>query len=255
MMNKYDDIYEIEEKPKRKRNEDPTTWGDAWRAIGIFIGTGLSLGLAFFFLQRLILGEKYNSYLDITINGSGLQSTGYPLLDNYYASLDNPIVVLIGALLGILIMVLILFGIFGITHVIATKILNGNGTLRGLIARAMPITTWVYVVYTVFGGVLGIFFIEALVERFAGVNIAASTESLNEYSQFILSQSAGLYVIGIIFWVIWGVLTSFKTSETYGMTKNKGCVSLILTNVTIFGLFCGCIFAFSFALVGFVTTI
>ncbi|MGB7339902.1 MAG: hypothetical protein WBC91_13485 [Phototrophicaceae bacterium] len=250
MMSHYDDVYEFDEKPKRKRNEDPTTWGDAWRAIGIFVGAGLAVGISFFFLQRLILGEKYDTYFDITINASGLQGIDNSLVNGYFEGLANPLVALLGIVLSILLTVLALFVIFGIVHSFSTKVLNGDGTLRGLMARAMPITTWVYLSYSIVAGIWGIFSISATVERFAGVNIAASTAMANEYSQFVLSQSGLLYAVGFIAWLVWGVLTSFKTSETYGITKNKGCVSLILTNATIFGLFCGCIFAFSFALVG-----
>lgn len=168
-MSEYDDLFEVEEKPKRKRDEDPTTWADAWKALGIFAGTIVLVGTSMSVIQNIFLRDTFDSYMDITLGGSIPEVASF--MDTYMNAFQNPIFLVLYMAIAIVIVFISLFIIYGIIHVFATKVQGGDGTLRALIVRANLLTVGTYVVYGIIASISNYFLMIRVVERYEGVNI------------------------------------------------------------------------------------
>lgn len=247
-MNRYDDIYEFDDKPKRKRDEDPTTWTDAWKAIGIFLVIYLVLTGITWVAQFTLYGDLSKKYFDITLSANPVQQP--EIIDSYFNAFQNPAPLFLALyfVLATILVVVALFIVYGLIHVFATKVQGGEGTLRGLIVRANWWTIGVLVINSLFSSIFNYFMMSNVVNRFEGVNIVASSAALTEYSNFIISESTGMYVTVLIAWLVWCVNVGLVTAKNYHIAKSKGCLAMVLTNVALIAMYCGCTFAIGFGL-------
>lgn len=248
-MSQYDDIYSFDEKPKRKRDEDPTTWLDAWKALGFFTIVMGVYSLIVSYLQHLYMGDAMQTYFEITLGSSDLDNGTANFLQSYATGLSNPLFYIIVLLLTLVMFIAGLFIVYGLLHVVATKLMGGVGTLRGLIVRANRWTLGIYIVSGLLSTIASSVMILTIAERFADANLGNSA-AMNEFTQALFTYSSVTYGILFITWLGWNIAMSFVASKNYKFSTGKGCMSLFMTNIALLVLFCGISFALGFAVVG-----
>lgn len=103
--------------------------------------------------------------------------------ETFINAMQNPVYVIIYMVFIIAIIYIALFIVYGMIHVFATKVQGGEGTLRGLIVRANLLTIGTYVIYAISAGLSNVYTALRVVERYEGVNIMESLETLDEYNR------------------------------------------------------------------------
>lgn len=253
-MSEYDDLFEVEEKPKRKRDEDPTTWADAWKALGIFAGTIVLVWIFALVMQNLFFKDIFDTYLDMTVSASAT-----PELENamgsYVDALKNPIFLVIFNIIALSFIFFTLFIVYGTIHLWATKVQGGIGSFRGFIVRANLITSISYLLYGVVINIAIIVIAMNIVSQFEGVDINASFASMTEFNNALQSQTNASTMAFFVFTLIWSIGAGFAVAKNYRMSKTRGCLTILISNVSLFAFLCGCIFAVSFGVAGFVATL
>lgn len=251
-MSQYDDMYSFDEKPKRKRDEDPTTWGDAWKAIGLFVAVVMIFSLVVSFIQRMLYADVMQEYARLTFGSSDLDPTTVSFLENYTTGTGNPVFLILSLLLSMVILIVGLLVTYGVMHIVATKLFNGYGTLRGLIVKANRWTLGFYLVYGLISTVVGTIMIVNMTSQFASVDINSSA-AMTEFSQSIMSSLYFIYGLFFVIWLGWNIAMSFVAAKNYKFSTGKGCMSLFMTNIGLLVLFCGISFAMGFAVAGMMT--
>lgn len=122
--------------------------------------------------------------------------------------------------------------LYAILHFIAGTMFAGEGTFKGLIHRLTNFITFYWAGLTI---VTLIFTVRAFSTMFE--NSESMIQSINSFNTL-----SGLMLLAMIFFVLW---ISKLTGENYQFGGFRGCLSVFLTMVTVIGLSCGCIFAFS----------
>lgn len=132
---------------------------------------------------------------------------------------------------------------YGLTHVYATQLFKGDGKLAGLIVRANTWTMGTYFALSIASSIQSLIMMNAIVERFEGINIGASYSAMESYNEAILSMMLPMYLIWGIAWLAWSIAVSRIVGRNYAIGDGKGCGSLVVMNVTLAVLFCACSFA------------
>lgn len=237
-MNYNEESYSFDDKPKRKREEDPTTWADAFKALGIFSGVIFIFGIIGNILNALLLADTMDGYYKIL----GTASTSNPFLDSVEA-IRNPVYMILYMLIGVIFLVIGLLVLYSLMHFFATKIFKGEGTLRGLIVRGNVWTTGSYLAVSIALSLQSYILVNTIVNQFQGVNLSTSSYvELQQFNDAIMSVMTPMLLIYGITWLVWGIAMSNITGKNYALTTGKGCASMILMNVSLFVLFCGCSF-------------
>lgn len=250
-MSQYDDLFEeVEDKPKRKRNEDPTTWAEVWKALGIFAGTIILVWIFAWVVQNLFFKEIFDTYLDMTVRASVTPELE-GMMSSYADSLDNPIFLGIFSIIAMGFIFFTLFLVYGTIHLWATKVQGGIGGFRGLIVRANPVTSGVYLLYSIVINIALAVIAINVVNRFEGVDISASFESMTEFNNALQLQSRASSMVFLVFALTWSIGAGFAVAKNYQMSKTKGCLTILISNISLFALSCGCMFAVGFGVAGF----
>ena len=239
-MKEHEELYSFDEKPKRKRHEDLTTWANAFRAIGIFVGLVLVFGLIGNALYYLFLGSRMETYYEIL----GTSSFPNPVLDNI-TTFGSPIYVIITMLISIVFLVVAMLIIYGFIHLFATKLFKGDGSLPGLIVRGNTWTTGTYLAVSATMSIQSIILMNTIIEKFEGLSLSSYMVQ-QQYNEVFMTTMIPMYFIYGIAWLAWGIAMSRITARSYALDTSKGCGSLIMMNISLFVFFCGCAFTFGF---------
>jgi len=242
--------YSFDDKPKRKRDQDPTTWADAWKALGILAGVVLVYSLITNFASQLILGDTLARAGEISLELARVQTVGLDLsfLNTMSNAMMNPLFVLGAALVMSTILVLVLLIIYSLIHAVTNKFLGGEGTLRGLIVRANGWSLGIYLVYSIGVFLANLQFSSALVNRFDGATI--TTPLLIEYQTMASNFSLVANILLYGGWLVWSIAISMIVSRNYQISKGKGCLAMVISNVILGVVVCALAFAVGAAIFG-----
>jgi hypothetical protein len=236
--------YSFDEKPKRKNSDDPTTWQQAWQAIGIMMALMVLVSLGGVLVQNTFMGDKLQRYFEIVTTGnySGNPAAG---LTNMY---ESPVTAVAVTLVSLLISLLALFIVYGLSHFFAIR-LNGAGTMRGLIVRA---NNWMLICYSLFAVVSYIanyVVVSNIVDYAARIDINSSSEALYTFNNYMLSQLQILSASSIGGWLIWSIGMSYVMGKYYQFGQGKGCLAVFFLNLSIFAAYCAISMVVGFALI------
>lgn len=245
-MNNYDE-YSFEDKPKRKRSDDPTTWGQAWMAIGQFVVLAVSLGVVGNIIQQVIFADRNQRYVELLTTGVYSNNPAGPMVDLY----SSPVSTVIAFAINMVIWIICLLIIHGLVHFFAMR-MNGLGTLPGLIVRSK---TWMLISYCLFfiAAVLTNMILVNSVLDYANLNaISGSQEAIQDFSSYVSGQSQIFSGVALLVWLIWGIGLSNVVGKYYQFGQGKGCLAVTFTNLVLGVCFCAISIGLGFLMFSFV---
>jgi hypothetical protein len=230
MSNRFDDLFEIETQPKRKNSEDKYTWRDVLKAQSIFLGSMALFHSVFYVFYTLFFSElspAFNEVLNAASTGAKVQAiTMY----------DNPAWMLFQMTIGLVIYVLGSLFLFGIIHLIATRLMNGIGSYRGIITQTAWWNTGVAIAYGLLAGIYNLYAINRFIKFYSD---NANSLSEPQFAQAFMQMQLPLLVLTVICWLVWLVGIGRVTSRNYELSVARGVITVVLTNAILFALFCG----------------
>jgi flagellar biogenesis protein FliO len=226
------------DKPKRK-NEFPTgetTWGTALMDVGLY---GLCSGTVIFLILLLfmsVLGSLFETLA--TSSSTSFDGIGnVSQLAEMFSSMGFAIAIIYGLIVAVVSMIGYMLW-FGIIHMVSSMMLGGSGSYTGMLHHAsIPMIVWTVVSYGI--SIAAVYFSFVAM----GSSMDASYEQLQRASSVnnLMSLINFLALIGFSFWL------STVISNNYRFGTGKGCASIIISDIVIFALACGCVFFFSSA--------
>jgi hypothetical protein len=228
MSNRFDDLFEFETNQKRKNSENKYTWRDVLKAQGIFLGSMALFHSIFYIFYTLFFSELSPAFNEV-LNAA---SANVQVITMY----DNLALMLFKMAIGLVLYVLGSLFLFGIIHFIATRIMNGIGTYRGIIAQTVWWNTGVAIAYGLLTGVYHLYAINRFI-KFYGDNSNSLTES--QFTQAFMQMQLPILAINVICWLVWVVGISRVTSRNYELSVARCVITVVLTNAIVFALFCG----------------
>lgn len=244
-------------KSKKKKNDgsggafEEVTWGDAFLSLGIYalVNAGItvvSIVLIIINLQNVFF--EFESQMAQDPEFSAIYQAEELASFSQATSMLTGVGVVGGAINGVIAGIanaVAFLVIFGIIHLVATRLLGGDGAMEALVYRL----TNFYVIIALIGGVLGIVISywgsNALANTLLDPNLMTRLDSVSPTSTELdlFSQFAGILPIITLGSLIFGLFVLFRTFSITGSVYQfgwlKGCLSHIIGYIVLsFGFSC-----------------
>lgn len=226
-MSQYDDLFEevIEEKPKRKQNEDLKTWTHMLQTLIIF----LLLILFVRFARILIIGNLFSERLFL------YNMLEYPAYRPEYWSVSlfsslplNFINLLISAISQT-----IIFSVTCLFIYLSARILRAQGSLKQLITQSANWNVALYITRMVTQFSISTVMINNFINEYSdsiGVGVGRFS-CRNSACDAFSDIEATSHQLLILFGVIWSLMMVFIISRNYEISNIRSLGIIILTHI------------------------
>jgi len=235
------------DKPKRKNDGSgearEATWSDALVDLGIYGLVNAAIVIVGMVVLILLLGSAINqASAEFALSGGDPMALSAVNTMRQSLASGGVLVALIAGLIYGVIMVIVLMIGYVFTHLVATMMMGGDGTLVGLVRSWTNIASGYTVVTTLLGIVApaigSTVFSQQLSTATSFDQMAQATQALDTVgtiNNLLILFSASLS-IGMVFWY------AAKIGQNYQFGTGRGCGTLIIQTVLMTIAMCSCYF-------------